>query len=221
MATMSKAPTVSNNTIQMTQALAQLAAAGKNVNSSFNSASTGLNRYSGSVTKAHKVSKSFAQVIGKVYANFWLLFRLFSKIGDAIDYSSQLTEVQNVVDTTFGDMNYKVDEFAENSIKQFGMSELSVKQYASRFQAMGQAMGISASKIASANEFLNNATAKTNADGVTESYVGLSDSMSDVSLNLTKLTADLASFYDMEQSDVAEDLESIFTGSTRPLNLAA
>ena len=61
----------------------------------------------------------------------------------AIDISSDLTEVQNVVDVTFGDMAYKVEDFAKTSIQQFGMSELSLKQYASRFKAMDSAMGIS------------------------------------------------------------------------------
>lgn len=217
MATMSKAPKVSQNTLQMTQALAQLTNNGGKVGTMSYRTSNGLNTFSTSSSRAAKSSKSLAYHIGKLYANFWVLFRVFRGIGSMISYASQLTEVQNVVDTTFGDMNYKVEEFSQNSIKQFGMSELSVKQYASRFQAMGTAMGISAEKIGKANSYLNGVTARTTADGVTESYVGLSNSLSDVSINLTKLTSDLASFYDMEQSDVAKDLESIFTGSTRPL----
>ena len=54
---------------------------------------------------------------------------------NAIDISSALTEVQNVVDVTFGDMSKKVNDFAQDSIRQFGMSELTLKQTASRFQA--------------------------------------------------------------------------------------
>jgi hypothetical protein len=92
------------------------------------------------------------------------------------------------------------------------MSELAAKQYASRFQAMGSAMGISSNLISKANSFLNEQT---------NGYVELSDSLSSVSMNLTKLTADMASFYNVEQADVAEDLEAIFTGQTRPLTLVA
>lgn len=143
-----------------------------------------------------------------MYATYWLLFRFVGKIGDSITIASDLVEVQNVVDTVFGDMSSKVEEYAQNSIKQFGMSELSFKQYASRFQAMGSAMGIDTSSIESANSFLNKATG---------GYVGLSDSMADVSLTLTQLTADMASFYNVSQKDVAEDLSAIFTGETRPL----
>lgn len=106
---------------------------------------------------------------------------------ESIDISSDLTEVQNVVDKTFGDMAYKVEDFAKTSIEKFGLSELSLKQYSSRFQAMGTAMGFPTRQ------------------------------MSDMSIELTKLTADMASFYNVEQKAVAEDLEAIFTGQTRPL----
>ena len=43
----------------------------------------------------------------------------------AIETASDLQEVQNVVDTAFGSMSYKMEEFANNSIKQFGISKLS------------------------------------------------------------------------------------------------
>ena len=208
MTELSKAPRVSQNLIQMTEALAKLSRTGASSGRAASSLGSALDRYTASTHRAKKGSFSLASAIGKVYATYWMLFRAMGLFRKAIDISSQLTEVQNVVDVTFGDMSSKVDEFAKHSIEQFGMSELSVKQYASRFQAMGSAMGISGSSIGSANNFLNKQT---------NGYVGLSDSMSDVSLNLTKLTADMASFYNVEQSVVAEDLESIFTGQTRPL----
>ena len=208
MTELSKAPRVSQNLIQMTNALAKLSRTGASSGRAANSLTKAFDGFSRSSHTATKKSFSLASAIGKVYATYWMLFRAMGKIRDAIDISSQLTEVQNVVDVTFGDMAYKVEEFAKTSIQQFGMSELSLKQYASRFQAMGSAMGISGSSIGSANSFLNKQT---------NGYVGLSDSMSDVSLNLTKLTADMASFYNVEQKVVAEDLEAIFTGQTRPL----
>lgn len=113
--------------------------------------------------------------------------QLFNWGKQAVEISSDLTEVQNVVDTTFGDFKQKIEDFASVSIQDYGMSELTSKQIASRFQAMGVAMGFSQGK------------------------------MSDMSVELTKLAADMASFYNVEQSDVAESLESIFTGQTRPL----
>lgn len=115
------------------------------------------------------------------------LYGVFRGIAEAMDISSDLTEVQNVVVNTFGQYAYKLEELASKSIQSLGMSELSTKQVASKFQAMGTAMGFSAGK------------------------------MSDMSIELTKLTADMASFYNVSQKDVAKSLESVFTGTTMPL----
>lgn len=208
MNTLSKAPTVSNNLIQMTNALANLASQGNKVGIASNKISSGFNLMNRSVKSSTGHWKGLASAIGKFYATYFLVIRAIRVLGKAVDYASDLTEVQNVVDVTFGKMSGKIEEFAKNSVKQFGMSELSAKQYASRFQAMGSAMGIGGKQVGSANAFLNKQT---------NGYIGLSDSMADVSVNLTKLTADMASFYDVNQKDVAEDLQAIFTGQTRPL----
>lgn len=205
---MSTAPAVSGNIIQMTNAIANLANASRGVGNASRSIASGLNGFTNSTSKASKGSHGLASALGKLYATYFLLFRAFRLVGRSIDISSDLTEVQNVVDNTFGDMKYKVEDFAQNSIKQLGMSELSVKQYASRFQAMGTAMGITAEQVGNANAYLEKQTS---------GYIGMSDSLADVSLNLTKLTADMASFYNMSQEAVAQDLESVYTGMTRPL----
>lgn len=208
MTVLSKAPKVSSNVIQMTQALAQLASQGGRAGTASNSLVRGLNNISAGAKKTHKNIFSLATSFGKFYAVFWGIKRAFSAFSGSIELASDLTEVQNVVDTTFGNMANKVEDFTKSSIQNFGMSELATKQYASQFQAMGTAMGINQNLIGNANKFLNEQTG---------GYVGLSNSMSDVSLNLTKLTADMASFYNVEQAAVAEDLQSIFTGQTRPL----
>lgn len=185
--TLSKAPNVSANIIRMTEALANLAKTGASSGRAATSLGKSLNIFSGSATKAKSSSFSLAAALGKLYASYWLLFRAFSKIKDAIDISSSLTEVENVVRTTFGNYEKLIQDFSKTSIQDFGMSELTAKQVASRFQAMGTAMGFSQGKMA------------------------------DMSLQLTKLTADMASFYDMEQSDVARNLQAVFTGETEPL----
>lgn len=185
--TLSKAPNVSANIIQMTEALANLAKTGASSGRAATSLGKSLNIFSGSANKAKSSSFSLAAAFGKLYASYWLLFRAFSKIKDAIDISSALTEVENVVRTTFGNYEKLIQDFSKTSIQDFGMSELTAKQVASRFQAMGTAMGFSQGKMA------------------------------DMSLQLTKLTADMASFYDMEQSDVARNLQAVFTGETEPL----
>lgn len=208
MAILSTAPNVSQNLIQMTQALAQLAANLRGVSSSGSGAAGGLLNVGSAASRTKKHVFSLAAAFGKFYATYWLVLRGFRLFKKAIDISSDLTEVQNVVDVTFGDMKQKVEDLASTSIQDFGMSELTVKQISSRFQAMGVAMGISTDQVQKASDFLRK---NNNIYGETV------DSMADVSIELTKLAADMASFYNVEQSMVAEKLSSIFTGQTRPL----
>lgn len=212
---LSDAPRVSSNTISLVQAISQLANAGGRAGISSNNLGGNLGKLSksmigirGSTIKAVTSLKSFATQIAASMGVYLGIYGAIRGLKKAVDLSSDLTEVQNVVNVTFGNMTNKVEEFAQTSIKTFGMSELATKQFSSRFQAMGTAMGINPSLIGNANKFLSEQT---------NGYVGMSDSMSDVSLNLTKLTADMASFYNVEQAAVAEDLAAIFTGQTRPL----
>lgn len=187
MTTLSKAPTVNRNLIDMTNALAKLARTGSSSGRAANSLASSLNVFSKSAKSAKINSFSLASAFGKLYASYWLLFRAFHKLGEAIDISSSLTEVENVVRTTFGNYEKMIQDFSKTSIQDFGMSELMAKQVASRFQAMGVAMGFP------------------------------QKNMANMSLELTKLTADMASFYDMSQTDVARNLQAIFTGETEPL----
>ena len=71
-------------------------------------------------------------------------------------------------------------------------------------------MSISPKMIKDASEFVNVAT---------NGYAEVSDSIADMSLNLTKLAGDMASFYNLDYEDVAEKMNSIFTGQTRPLRV--
>ncbi len=213
--TLAKAPAVSSGVTSLVSALANFNNSMKTYNgtarstvSTSNVLTTAFSNLGKGMNKTNTGFKGLASTIGKIYATYWVFFRLFSKIGEALDLSSQLTEVENVVNQTFGDAKSMVDEFARDSITQFGMSELALKQYASRFQAMGTAMDITGSMLEKTTGVLGDAD---------NQYGKLTGSMAEMSINLTKLTADLASFYDVEQSAVAEDLYSVFTGQTRSL----
>lgn len=105
----------------------------------------------------------------------------------AVQLASDLQEVQNVVDVAFGDMSYKAEEFAKTAIESFGISELSAKRTASTYMAMAKGMGIA------------------------------SDVGSDMAIQLTALTADMASFYNVSQEMADTALKSIFTGETETL----
>lgn len=106
---------------------------------------------------------------------------------EGIELASQLEEVQNVVEVSFGDMTQDVEEFSKKALYSLGMSELTAKKMASTFMAMSNGMGIAAK------------------DG------------RNMALQLTALAADMASFYNVSQEVAQTALNSIFTGETETL----
>ena len=187
MKTLSTAPTVNKNIIQMTQALAQLASSGGRAGTAAASLTRSFSSLPTATSKAKSGFGGLASAIGKLYATYWLLIRGLDQFKKAIDISSALTEVQNVVDVSFGNMADKMNEFADSALQLYGMSELTAKQIGSRFQAMGVSMGFT------------------------------QEEMSDMSIRLTQLAGDLASFYNITQNEAATKLQSIFTGESEPL----
>ena len=113
---------------------------------------------------------------------------MLKKFGSqAIQTASDLEEVQNVVNVSFGSMANEVEAFAKTAIWSFGMSELTAKQTASTFMAMANGMGLAMK------------------DG------------KNMSLQLTALAGDMASFYNVRQDVAQTALNSIFTGETESL----
>lgn len=105
----------------------------------------------------------------------------------AVQLASDLQEVQNVVDTAFGSMSYKIEQFSKTAIENFGISELTAKRTASTYMAMAKGMGIA------------------------------EDVASDMAITMTGLTADIASFYNMSQERADVILKSVYTGETETL----
>ena len=206
--TLSKAPVISQNVIDMANAMANLSANTKGVAPAAQKASRGLDIFNHTAKKTTRTSFSLAAALGKIYATYWAVFRVFRMFGNSIKLASDLTEVQNVVDQTFGQMTGKMEEFSKSAVENLGMSELTAKKIGSQFQAMGKNMAISNEQIKATNDFVQ---------ATTHGYADVSESMADVSINLTRLAGDMASFYNLPYEDVAQDLQSIFTGQTRPL----
>jgi hypothetical protein len=105
----------------------------------------------------------------------------------AIDVASDLVEVQNVVDVTFGKMAEHVNEFSKTALTQFGLSELSAKTYTSTMGAMLKSSGFGVK-------------AATN-----------------MSIEIAKLTADMASFYNLDTDVAFDKIRSGLSGQTEPL----
>lgn len=105
----------------------------------------------------------------------------------SLELASDLTEVQNVVDTAFGSMSSKMEAFAQTSADTYGISKLSAKNIASTYAAMAQGMG----------QGLNEAT--------------------DKALEMTGRVADIASFYNLTLDRVNTIGRAVYSGETEPL----
>ena len=168
------------------------------VKSSLNSVSSSVDKMGSKVSKSvEKTSKSFDKLSTKVKGVFRSLLASAGFIAGiaglirlgkaALETASDLQEVQNVVDVSFGSASAEIDEFAKSAIKQFGLSELAAKQAASTFMAMGNGMNIAKSEGKK------------------------------MAIELTKLAGDMASFYNTTKDVAQTALEGIYTGNALAL----
>lgn len=105
----------------------------------------------------------------------------------SIDAASDLAEAQNVVDTAFGAMSYKMEQFAATALETYGISELTAKNMGSTYMAMAKGMGVA------------------------------TDAASDMAVTLTGRLSDIMSFYNKTQSEVDTIGRALITGETEPL----
>ena len=140
-----------------------------------------------STAKAAKALTSSLVITAAISILISAVRKLISIAKEGIELASQLEEVQNVVEVSFGNMTQDVEGFSKKALYSLGMSELTAKKMASTFMAMSNSMGISAK------------------DG------------RNMALQLTALAADMASFYNVSQDVAQTALNSIFTGETETL----
>lgn len=142
---------------------------------------------SGVVDKqTNKISGAFKKV-GKVVAAAVSVAAIISFGKSCIALGSDLAEVQNVVDVTFGSASNEINAFSKNAITQFGLSETSAKRYSSTMGAMLKSMGLT------------------------------SDAVLDMSKNMTGLAGDIASFYNLSSDEAFLKIRSGISGETEPL----
>ena len=105
----------------------------------------------------------------------------------SIMLASDLQEVQNVVDVTFGEGAADINAFAKEASEAFGLTELQAKQFTGTIGAMVKSMGLS------------EAEAK------------------DMAISMTGLVGDMASFYNLDHETAFEKIRSGLSGETEPL----
>ncbi len=145
------------------------------LNASLNKASSKLKAFGKSATKIGKdLSMKLTLPIGLAAAA-------------SIKLASDFQESMNKVDVSFGKSANKVKEFAQTTLREFGIAEGSALDMAAMFGDMSTSMGMSTSKAA------------------------------DLSTSLVGLAGDLASFKNIGIDQATTALTGVFTGETETL----
>lgn len=144
--------------------------------SGFNS---GVSKLGGSAKKGlTAVSGIITAVIGSAVAKAAM---------ECVNLASDLQEVQNVVDVTFGESAGTINDWSRQAATAFGLSELSAKQYTGTMGAMLKSSGI--------------------AD----------DAIVQMSTDLVGLSGDFASFFNIANDEAFAKIRSGISGETEPL----
>lgn len=106
---------------------------------------------------------------------------------DAIEFASDLAEVQNVVDVTFGSGASVIDEWSAKTLNAFGLNQLSAKKFAGTMGAMLKSSGLAG------------------------------DSVAEMSMKIAELSGDMASFYNLSGEEAFTKIRSGISGETEPL----
>lgn len=136
------------------------------------------------------IGDSFSGMLKKIAAGFSAakIGKLLLDIGkDAVQAASDLQEVQNVVDTTFGEGAKAIEAWAKTAGTQFGLTEVQAKRFASTLGAMMKSSGLAGDQIV------------------------------EMSTDLAGLAADMASFYNLDFDTAFQKIRSGISGETEPL----
>ena len=139
---------------------------------------------------ADGASGSWAAAAGKIAGALSAagVVSILAKWGKAaIESASDLAEVQNVVDVTFGEGATKIESWSKAAGKAFGLTETQAKKYTSTLGAMMKSQGIADSEIVQ------------------------------MSTDLAGLAADMASFYNLDFDTAFQKIRSGISGETEPL----
>lgn len=104
-----------------------------------------------------------------------------------IDLASDLTEVQNVVDTSFGESAETINQWSSQALEAFGLSELQAKKFTGTLGAMLKSTGIA------------------------------EQDFTQMSTKLAGLAGDFASFYNLPHDAAFDKIRAGISGETEPL----
>lgn len=146
-------------------------------------ASVALDQLEEHTNKSADAFSKLAKAIGLVM----IARKALDTIKTGIEYASDLTEVQNVVDVTFGSSSAAINSWSKECLAAYGMNEVSAKRYAGTIGAMLKSSGLAGDSIVS------------------------------MSKNMVGLAGDMASFYNLDLETAFQKIRSGISGETEPL----
>ena len=229
MATLSKAPMVSSNIIEMTNALANLGAQGSKVGSASNGIIKGLNRTSSSVRKASRGFGGLASAIGKFYATYFLAIRGLKGLWSSIESTADYIEAYNYFNVAMGkigsDWSYQYEQYGYENAEAYANSfEKRLSESLADMSGIAIEIGEDGSGLLSASNMKNlgmNIQEITQYASQLASVTNSVGQTGEVSLRaaeaFTKLGADMSSLFNVDYSDVMRNLQSGLIGQSRAL----
>jgi hypothetical protein len=226
MTTLSRAPTVSQNVIQMTNALANLASQGSKVGTSSNSLQKSLYGVSTSARTATRSSWNLASAIGKFYATYFMVIRGSKKLIEAIKSTTDYIEAFNYQAVAFG----KIGSEWDKDYEKYGYDNATA--YAESFKSrVNDTLGkLSGLKVNVQGGLLEESGAKnlglniqeitqyaSQLASVTNSLGQTGEATTAITKSMTMLAGDISSLFNVDYSTVAQNLQSGLIGQSRAL----
>ena len=224
MTTLSKSPQVSQNVIQMANALANLASQGSRVGTASNSIVKGLNKTSASARTAKKSFGGLASAIGKFYATYFMVIRGLKGLWSSIESTADYTEAFNYYIVSFGKIASKWDSEWEN------YADENARNYANSFvktmnETFKKMSGVSFDPQTGLISETGLKNLGLNLQEVTQYAAQLASMMDAVGQSgettlattnaFVKLAGDISSLYNIDYSEAANKLRSVLQGQSR------
>ena len=229
MTTLSRAPMVSQNVIQMTNALVNLASQGSKVGSASNSIVRGLNKTSASTRTSKKSFGGLASSIGRFYATYFMVIRGLKGLWSSIESTADYIEAYNYFNVALG----KIGSDWSHQYEQYGYenAESYAKSFSTRLsESLGKLSGLKMEIGADGQGILSESGMKNlglNIQEITQyasqlasvtNSVGQTGEVSlAIAKNFTRLAGDISSLFNIDYSSVAKNLQSGLIGQSRAL----
>ena len=112
---------------------------------------------------------------------------IFSWTKEAVKAGGDLTEINHIVESMYGDMSDAVKAWADTMLDRYGIASMEAKKYAGTLTAMSKAAGIA------------------------------TEDATQIGIGLTEAAGDISAFFNIDTADAYKKLQAGLAGQVRPL----